>query len=1223
MHYMNLLEILFTFVGEFRIITIMKKMLVRRTLLLVCAVASVCCISRGQALPQFSAAENDYWYYIEFAINASVVQDIGAGQELRNRMPVHGEEGQLWKFVGDENACTVVSKAGRNLHFNKSANRFFASSDESTPMKMVATSGGKWELQFVDASLAPSANPDAVAIVMYNGSGIDHYLDVWKHDFNACALSFTRMEDMEFSIQAPPAAVDEVAITAASDCPEEPLALWYGAPATNWVREALPIGNGDMGAMIFGGIAQDRVQFNHKTLWKGSSGATDLGSYLAFGDLYVINRNAKEATGYRRVLDMAKAAVNVGYVSAGTRYDRDYLCSNPDKVIVMRYTAMGDETLSLDLQFINAQGGKAEYTSEGATFGGTLENGMNYRAVMAVEHKGGTVSCNKQAVVVDGADELLVYITCGTDFDASCDKHLSGNVAALESELGNVIAIAREKGYEAIKADHEADYKSLFARVDFQLAGARNSVPTNLLLQRSDAASQKMVDMLVFQYGRYLTIASSRGIPVPSNLQGIWNKDGDAQHDAVWASDIHSNINVQMNYWPVEPTNLSECHMPFLTYMKNEATRAGGQWQQNARDLGIDKGWVVNTAGNIFGGSSSYKLGKYSVVNAWYCTHLWQHFAYTCDTTFLREDAMPLMKSACEFWFERLVPSENNDGTLECPYEYSPEQGYVQNATAHSQQLVTMLFEQTLQAIDVLGSDDAQCDDDFIATLRDKLNRLDKGLRIDSNGLLREWKYQENTPNIGADQNPFADDEQNVWQCHRHTSHLMALYPGFNIDRGIDEDIYNAAIKSLDDRGDVATGWARAWRISLWARARDKKRVYNTLRGFAHRTTNLGYDWHGGLYDNMLDAHATSVFQIEGNFGATAGIAEMLMQSRPDSIVLLPALPREWTDGTIKGLKAIGNHEVDLEWKDGRPVTVRIQSHSGTPLTIAYPKVKGAEIAEKSGRLPAPEYQGENTVTFETIKGGEYLLDFSSVQWEAEEYDIYEPRNTGSKNRTDRNVKSIGIVSTAKGASEYTLTTEEQSKDYVNLAENVNPVVFVAEPNETVELSVVADGTWRNHFVYVDYDGDGFTAAIEDGSNWKPTDDLVSYSFFNNDTESDADGWNSAGIAISGGDRSTPSLPTFTTPEKDGIYRMRFKQDWCNIDPQGDADGKFGDFKSNGGAIIDLLLVVGDPESDIEKVMVGSAKSKEGVYDYTGRKIDKAIAPGFYIINGKKTLKQF
>jgi len=756
---------------------------------------------------------------------------------------------------------------------------------------------------------------------------------------------------------------------------DEPLTLWYDKPAAHWVTEALPIGNGDMGAMIFGGVNEERVQFNHKTLWKGTSGATDLGSYLAFGDLYITFKNPQKPSGYVRYLNLRRAVAGVEYEAGNASYSREYFCSYPDKVIAIHYASADNQPMSLHLKLVNAQGETTTYNGNQATFDGVIANGMNYRAVLSVVTSDGNISTDNEGIQVESTHELTVFLTCGTDFNPSYANHLTRNADLLKKQTCDALQAALTKGYAAIKTDHEADHASLFNRVDFQLEGAANKQPTPRLLTNTSRACTNMTDMLVFQYGRYLTIASSRGIAVPSNLQGIWNKDGDATRDAVWASDIHSNINIQMNYWPAEPTNLSECHLPFLHFIRNEALREGGQWQQNAKDLGVSKGWVVNTAGNIFGGSSAYKLGVYSVANAWYCDHLWQHFTYTCDTTYLRETAMPVMKSACEFWFERLIPAQNGDGTLECPNEYSPEQGRVQNATAHAQQLVTQLFTQTLQAIEVLGNEASNCNEDFIKTLQEKLKKIDKGLRIDKNGLLREWKYQENTPNQPADQNYFANDEQNVWQCHRHTSHLMGLYPGYSIAPNIDKDIFQAAIATLEDRGDISTGWARAWRISLWARALNKERAYTTLRGFAHRTTQLGYDWHGGLYDNMLDAHATSVFQIEGNFGATAGIAEMLLQSRPDSLLLLPALPSAWHSGHIHGLKSIGNQEVNMDWENGKLTALRIRSHSGMPITLVYPGIGKAKVKTDGGKRKVSAASDENKLTFNTEKGKEYLIN--------------------------------------------------------------------------------------------------------------------------------------------------------------------------------------------------------------------------------------------------------
>ena len=730
------------------------------------------------------------------------------------------------------------------------------------------------------------------------------------------------------------------------------LSLWYRRPATNWVTEALPIGNGDMGAMIFGGIGCDRVQFNHKTLWKGSDKPGDLGSYLSFGDLFITELDSVgaqvEVSDYIRRLDLTTAVASVGYRAGDATYRREYLASFPDEVIAIHYQADSDRKLNLSLKLVSAQGAESRYRANGASFAGTLANGMSYCAAIRVAADGGTTLATDSALTVSGASAMTVYLACATNFDPAAAGHLA-NVDPAEvvaASLDNAAA----KGYESVRSSHVADYSNLFGRVDFELDGAANDRPTNeLLAADSIASATAMTDMLIFAYGRYLTIASSRGIAVPSNLQGIWNKDGNATSSAVWASDIHSNINVQMNYWPVEPTNLSECHMPLLNYLYNEAMRSDGAWSRNARDLGAGQGWVVNTASNIFGGSSGYKVGKYSVANAWLCDHLWQHYAYTLDSDYLRLKAWPVMRSAARFWLERLVPAANGDGTLECPNEYSPEQGEVQNATAHAQQLVGMLFANSLRAIDALGD---PADTPLADSIAAALKKLDPGLRVDSNGLLREWKYRENTPNQAADSNHFANDEANVWQGHRHTSHLMGLYPGFSIDPGIDADIFNAAVASLADRGDVATGWGRAWRTALWARARNAGRAYDSLRGFAHRTDAQRYDWHGGLYDNMLDAHATSVFQIEGNFGATAAIAEMLLQSRPDSLVILPALPAAWAGGSIRGLKTIGNHEVDLSWKDGRLTKLRIKSNAGGPLLITCPGIGRRRLQT----LPGQEY---------------------------------------------------------------------------------------------------------------------------------------------------------------------------------------------------------------------------------------------------------------------------
>ena len=987
-------------------------------------------------LPPMSNGDETNWLYIQFVTNNTVVEDIGTNAELRNREARENADGQLWKICGRKDSCVLVSRSGNNLYYNKAGNRFMASPTERTAMKLVENNSGKWELQLYDESLVPAAG--SVAIVMNGGSGVDKYLDLWKHNFAACGLEFVEEQAMDFRYQGAPVAPAEASFSGTGSAPDEKLSLWYRQPANNWVKQALPIGNGNMGAMIFGGVTQDRIQFNHKTLWKGSSSDSNLGSYLAFGDLYITEtKPTTKASDYVRVLDINRAIATVEYGANGAKFRREYLASYPDKVIAIRYEAAGGGKINVELQLINAQGEKAAYSPSGATFSGALGNGMLYCAGITVTTEGGTTSASTTGITISDATAMTVLLSCATDFDPTKDNHLSGINPA--TEVSENLENAAIKDFPSLRNDHIADYSSLFGRVAFTLDTAVNNVPTNNMLNGTDLSQRSMTDMLVFSYGRYLTIASSRGADVPSNLQGIWNKDGNASTSAVWGSDIHTNINVQMNYWPVESTNLSECHLPLLNFLRNEAMRPDGGWQRNARKLGINEGWVVNTASNIFGGSSTYKVGKYSVANAWLCDHLWQHYAYTLDREYLLSHAWPVMRSACRFWLKRLV--EAKDGTLECPYEYSPEQGRVQNATAHAQQLVSMLFKNSLSAIAVLNAPaDMQLRDSIVTAL----SRLDTGLRIDENGLLREWKYQDNTPNLDADRDYYANDEENVWQCHRHTSHLVGLYPGFIIDKGEDADIFQAAVASLADRGDVGTGWARAWRISLWARARDAAHAYTTLRGFAHHTDALTYDWHGGLYDNMIDAHATSVFQMEGNFGATAGIAEMLMQSRPDSLILLPALPAEWADGSITGLKARGNFEVSLSWKDGKLTKAIVKSLSGGPLVIAYPDIDKAVIT--ASVKTSVDTSSPGRITLQTEKDAEYI--------------ITAPDGTGIVSVGDGRERPVvkvfdGVVSVSNGASRVTIH-DLAGRSY-SLGQRLNTGIYILDGDGELTRTIVVN----------------------------------------------------------------------------------------------------------------------------------------------------------------------
>lgn len=941
----------------------------RRLLL---SLTSLMCLAIYAAdLPTTSSANSPIWYVIQFTKDLPVIQAQASGAEVKTARADESDS-QAWRLEGNEtDGYTFISRNGMTLYVNNDAKNsgfFYAGTSPNAYSRfdiVASTVSGSTD----GFLLAPHGT--SVYANQWQGSGVGKRIGLWDAD-PGCVIKFVKESDFDFSYQPAPPSVPEVNITSLGTAPAEPLTLWYKTPATNWTTQALPIGNGEMGGMVFGGIAQDRFQFNHKSFWRGGTGSNNLGTYLNFGELYIINNNAKASKNYQRRLDINSALAQVQYADATASYTREYLASYPDGVMAIRYEANAGTPLNVELRFINGYGERATYTTDGAIFSGTVNNGLNYRAEMRLQADDGEITTNKNGITLSNASAFTLYIVCGTDYDPLSAKYMTGDAPAIALQQTARLNAAVDKGYEAVRESHIDDYQKLFSRVDFQLSGAANNYQTpDLLTKTTTIAATKMVDMLVFQYGRYLTIASSRGIDLPSNLQGIWCKDGSATANATWASDIHTNINVQMNYWPAESTNLSECHEPLLNFIYNEAMRTGGGWQQNARSLGIQKGWVVNTASNIFGGSSSYKVGSYACANAWLCSHLWQHYAYTRDRQFLKEKALPVIKSACEFWFNRLKTGP--DGSLECPHEYSPEQGRVQDATAHSQQLVAELFREMQCIIDELG-DEANCNATFKTTLKNKMAKLDRGLRIDANGLLREWKYQENTPNQAADQNYFANDEQNVWKGHRHTSHLMGLYPFFDIDPGNDPAIFAAARASLVDRGDVATGWGRAWRISLWSRCRDAERTYKTLRGFAARTTSTNYDWHGGLYDNLMDAHATSVFQIEGNFGATAGIAEMLLQSRPDSLILLPTLPTKWPKGSIRGLKAIGNFEVSMDWENGKLQSAQFLSLAGQPLVLSYPGIGNGFITSDNDSPVLITRTDLNQVALNTTAGVTYTL---------------------------------------------------------------------------------------------------------------------------------------------------------------------------------------------------------------------------------------------------------
>ena len=777
-----------------------------------------------------------------------------------------------------------------------------------------------------------------------------------------------------------------------SDVPSEKLTLWYTAPATEWMNEALPLGNGQFGITFFGGVEQEEIQFNDKTLWTGTSGdpigaGSGYGSYRNFGNLIIrstgqqvnkstgqqVNKStgqqvngstSQQVEGYRRELDIQNALGHVTYTLDGVDYEREYFVSYPAEAAILRLKASGKGNINVALRLTDAnaraypsEASGIHYSTEGISFSGKLDL-LNYHFRLAVKPQGrkAKAEVTDDGLCITGADELVIIMRGSTNF-SELDNSYIYDARLLPDSVDGIVNRALAQPYKKLKDDHVKDYRHLFDRCRFTLTpNNANTLPTDELIKEYnkieklgmrnkelgiEPQSPLFLEELYFAYGRYLMISSARGIGLPSNMQGIWNHS----NRPAWNCDIHSNINVQMNYWPAEVTNLSELHMAFIDYVYNEAigrSKADGkdtQWQKNVynylsttgRDGGPTQqrgGWFLSTENNIFGRCSRWTGQNYAVANAWYCMHLWQHYLYTLDKDYLREKALPVMLSACEFWKNRLVRDES-DGTWVCPYEFSPEHGPVGAVTAHAQQLVYTLFENTLAACEALGVKQGEAGIS-VEEIKDYLAHLDNGLhtevvpRADGERLLREWK-------------DVSQQDAGEWPHHRHLSHLIGLYPGTQINPTDCDSIYQAALRSLTWRGPKATGWAMGWKVNLWARAKDAEMAYmlvhNALAPARHENTNY-YGDGAGIYDNLFDAHPP--YQIDGNFGVTAGIAEMLMQSHAGYIDLLPALPDEWKEGSICGLKAQGGYTIDIRWAEGKLTQAVITSPRTGSCTVRY-----------------------------------------------------------------------------------------------------------------------------------------------------------------------------------------------------------------------------------------------------------------------------------------------
>lgn len=748
------------------------------------------------------------------------------------------------------------------------------------------------------------------------------------------------------------------------------LKLWFDKPAEHF-EESLPIGNGKTGALVYGGTDVNTLYLNDITLWTGKpvDKDEDAGAHrwipeirkalfnedYALADslqLHVQGHNSQyyqplltmqiedlnkadgqaEATGYHRELDIDNAVCRDRYTRGGVTYEREYFASHPDRVIAVRLKADKAGKLNFRVALTGqvphrAKANGSQLTVTGHATGDPM-NSIHFCSILKAKAEGGQVSAADSSLTVTGANAATLYFVNATSFNGS-DKHPVTDGADYLADAADLAWHLVNYSYDELLSRHQADYKSLFGRFKLRLGqpkyDERLTTERQLLDYTDNKGGNTYLETLYTQYGRYLLISCSRTPSVPANLQGLWTP----HLYSPWRGNYTVNINLEENYWPAEVANLSEMAMPLDGFV---ASLAANGIHTAKNYYGIEKGWCSSHNSDIWAmtnpvGDKNEKpeWANWNMGGAWLVNSLWEHYRFTVDADYLRSTAYPLMRGSAEFCLAWLTDNPNHAGELITAPSTSPENEYKTTDGYHGMTcyggtadlaIICELFNNTIAAARILNTDK-----ELQKQLADALSRLHP-YTIGRRGNLQEWYH---------------DWDDWDWK-HRHQSHLIGLFPGSHITSA-QPDLMAACRKSLEIKGDETTGWSTGWRINLWARLGKADEAYHIFQKLLTYVSPDNYKGpgrrrSGGTYPNLFDAHPP--FQIDGNFGGTAGVCEMLVQSHTDSITLLPALPQQWSEGSVSGICARGGHEIDMTWANGKVVELKVKSRANAKVTLKY-----------------------------------------------------------------------------------------------------------------------------------------------------------------------------------------------------------------------------------------------------------------------------------------------